>query len=85
MNYVIEQNTNGPTAGSVQQRKRRQIMHDNLTNSRGTNRQSPNPQIYDFELSMGQNRQGVGIQSPPTLPQQQIRGQFSQYPDQSMI
>ena len=35
----ISDNHHMPMAGSVQaQRKRRQIMHDNLTNSRGNNR-----------------------------------------------
>jgi hypothetical protein len=42
----------GNSAGSVQ-RKRRQILHENYTNSRGQNRnsnQTPNPQMYDYEI-----------------------------------
>jgi len=38
-NHMIDTGHQAPSAGSVQtQRKRRQIMHDNLTNSRGASR-----------------------------------------------
>mmetsp|Transcript_32428 Transcript_32428/g.49614 ORF Transcript_32428/g.49614 Transcript_32428/m.49614 type:complete len:105 (-) Transcript_32428:1855-2169(-) len=67
--------------GSVQaQRKRRSIMHDNLTNTRtgGSRIQHNNHNSINYEYDISANiqsigphkPQGIGMQSPPSLPNQ---------------
>lgn len=65
-NFMLEGVNDGQfstAVGSVQQRKRRLIMHDNLTNSRGTSRINNAGQVaaqqYDIDL-MGVNNYAHG-------------------------
>ena len=76
-NTLIESNVPAPpgTTGSVQTtRKRRAIMHDNLTNSRGTNRIQQNMEgdlnmnPMDARNNSSGQAMGIGMISPPTLP-----------------
>jgi hypothetical protein len=75
-NNLIDTGHHMPTAGSVQtQRKRRQIMHDNLTNSRGAQRMQQFQNTEDMsQYTGGRNGGAIGMQSPPTLPNQRQMG-----------
>lgn len=85
-NHMIEMNAQLQTVNSVQaNRKRRHIMHDNLTNSRGNSRLTSQQLNNDnMKVYAGTQRvQPIGAHSPPNMPQSNMKPNIYDKQEQS--